>query len=67
VGSKGFMLEKIKEFFKEVKIELKKVVFPQRDEILGSTWVVIFTVISVSVFLGIVDLGLSKLVSWALA
>ncbi len=61
------MLEKIKEFFKEVKIELKKVVFPQRDEILGSTWVVIFTVITVSVFLGIVDLGLSKLVSWALA
>ncbi|MEK6692227.1 MAG: preprotein translocase subunit SecE [Nitrospirota bacterium] len=61
------MFEKIKEFFKEVKIELKKVVFPQREEILGSTWVVIFTVITVSVFLGIVDLGLSKLVSWALA
>lgn len=61
------MFEKIKEFFKEVKIELKKVVFPQREEILGSTWVVIFTVITVSVFLGIVDLGLSKLVRWALA
>lgn len=56
------MLEKIKEFFKEVKIELKKVVFPSREEILGSTWVVIFTVVIVSIFLGLVDLGLSRLV-----
>lgn len=56
------MLEKLKEFLKEVKIELKKVVFPSRDEILGSTWVVIFTVLIIALFLGIVDLGLSRLV-----
>ena len=60
------MLEKIKEFFKEVKIELKKVVFPSREEILGSTWVVIFTVMIVSIFLGLVDLGLSRLVRLAI-
>lgn len=60
------MLQKIKDFLKEVKIELKKVVFPSRDEILGSTWVVIFTVILVSVFLGIVDLGLSRLVQFTI-
>lgn len=60
------MIEKIKEFFKEVKIELKKVVFPSKDEILGSTWVVIFTVVIVSIFLGLVDLGLSRLVRLAI-
>lgn len=60
------MFERIKEFLREVKIEIKKVVYPTREELIGSTWVVIITVIVVSIFLGIVDLGLSKLVSIAL-
>jgi preprotein translocase subunit SecE len=60
------MLNKVKEFFREVKIELKKVVFPAKDELMGSTWVVIITVIVISLFLGMVDLGLSKLVGIAL-
>ncbi len=60
------MLDKIKEFFKEVKVEVKKVVFPSKDELIGSTWVVIITVIIISVFLGIVDLSLTKLVGIAL-
>jgi len=60
------MVEKIKEFFREVKIEIKKVVYPSREELMGSTWVVIITAIVISVFLGIVDLGLSKLVKVAL-
>jgi preprotein translocase subunit SecE len=56
------MLEKIKTFFNEVKTEAKKVNYPSRDELAGSTWVVITTVVIVSVFLGIVDLSLSKIV-----
>lgn len=60
------MVEKIKEFFREVKIEIKKVVYPSREELMGSTWVVIFTAIVISVFLGIVDLGLAKVVKVAL-
>ncbi len=60
------MMEKIKEFFREVKVEMKKVVYPSREELIGSTWVVIVTAIVISVFLGIVDLGLSKLVRIAL-
>jgi preprotein translocase subunit SecE len=56
------MFRKISEFFQEVKLELKKVVFPTRKEVVGSTWVVITTVFLVSFFLGIIDLGLSKLV-----
>jgi len=60
------MLNKVKEFFREVKVEIKKVVFPSKDELIGSTWVVIITVIIISLFLGIVDLGLTKMVGLAL-
>ncbi|MGO9380235.1 MAG: preprotein translocase subunit SecE [Dissulfurispiraceae bacterium] len=56
------MLDKLKNFFKEVKTEAKKVNYPTKDDLLGSTRVVIITVIIVSVFLGIVDLSLSKIV-----
>ncbi len=60
------MFNKIKDFFREVKVEIRKVVYPTREELIGSTWVVIITVIVISLFLGVVDLGLSKLVSMAL-
>ena len=43
-------------------MELKKVIYPTKDELIGSTWVVIITVIIVSLFLGIVDLGLAEIV-----
>ena len=56
------MFNRIKEFFAEVKIEVKKVAYPGKDELIGSTWVVIIAVIIVSLFLGVVDLGLSKVV-----
>jgi preprotein translocase subunit SecE len=60
------MINKLKEFFREVKVEVKKVVFPSREELIGSTWVVIVTVIIISLFLGVVDLSLSKAVGIAL-
>jgi preprotein translocase subunit SecE len=60
------MLNKIKEFFRDVKVEVKKVVFPTKEELVGSTWVVIITVIVISLFLGVVDLRLTKLVGIAL-
>lgn len=54
------MFKRIAEFFQDVKLELKKVVFPTRKEVIGSTWVVIISVLIASVFLGIVDLSLGK-------
>lgn len=56
------MIKRIRQFFREVKIEIRKVVFPSRDELTGSTWVVIVVVIIVSLYLGVVDWGLSELV-----
>ena len=60
------MVERIKQFFREVKVETSKVVYPNREELTGSTVIVIITVMIVSVFLGIIDLGLTKLIGLAL-
>lgn len=56
------MVEKVKTFFNEVKLESKKVNYPTKDELIGSTWVVITVVVIVSVFLGVVDLSLAKII-----
>ena len=62
-------MEKIKEFlrtaqqfFREVRVELKKVTWPSRKETIASTSVVLITVFLVAFYLGIVDLGLSRLI-----
>ncbi len=55
-------MQKIREFFREVTMEMKKVIYPNREELIGSTWVVIITVVIVSFFLGIVDLGLAEII-----
>lgn len=60
------MIERIRQFFREVKAEGSKVVYLSRAELIGSTWVVIITIFIMSIFLGIVDLGLTKLVKLAL-
>jgi preprotein translocase subunit SecE len=60
------MFNRISQFLREVKVETKKVVFPSKDELVGSTWVVVITVLIISFYLGIVDLGLSKLVRYLL-
>ena len=59
------MFKKIVEFFQEVKLELKKVVFPTKKEVIGSTWVVIITVLISALFLGLVDLGLGSVITRA--
>ena len=57
---------KVKQFLKEAKIELKKVTWPTPKQTLASTSVVIIVVVIISVFLGIVDFGLSKIIRMAL-
>ena len=50
------------QYFQDSKVELKKVTWPSRKETLGLTWVVLIFVVIISLFLGVSDLGLSKLV-----
>jgi len=50
------------QFLREVKVELKKVTWPSRKQTIGSTAVVIVLVLVISLFLGVVDVGLSSLI-----
>ncbi len=54
------MIQRVKNFLGEVKTETKKVNYPSKEELLGSTWVVIITVILIGIFLGMIDFGLSR-------
>ena len=55
-------LQKSIQFLREVKVELKKVTWPSRKQAIGSTVVVIVLVMLISLFLGVVDIGLSSLI-----
>lgn len=61
-GTENGVVQKSIQFLREVKIELKKVTWPTRKQTLGSTAVVIVLVMVISLFLGVVDAGLSSLI-----
>lgn len=50
------------QFLREAKMELKKVKWPTRKELLASTAVVIALVLLVSFYLGVIDFGLIKII-----
>jgi len=56
------VIEKAQKYLREVRIELQKVTWPSRKETIGSTSVVLVVVIIISVYLGLIDIGLSRLV-----
>lgn len=60
-------IEKAKIFFKEAQGELKKVVWPTKQQTLVSTRVVIIFVLIVSAFLGVVDFVLGRLIKYILS
>jgi preprotein translocase subunit SecE len=56
------MLEKVKQFFKEVAIELKKVSWPTQRETMNMTMAVIILILILGVFLFVIDSTLAALV-----
>jgi len=55
--------QKIKSFLLEVRLELSKVSWSTKKELLASTVLVITVTGIMSIFIGIVDLGLSRFLS----
>ena len=55
--------DQVREFSKEVRSEFTKISWPSWIELRDSTTVVIVTVIIVAAFIGVVDRGLSFLVT----
>lgn len=50
----------MKEFLKGVREELKQVIWPTREEVIKSTWIILITVIIISLFLYFVDFIFEK-------
>ncbi|CAH2030564.1 Protein translocase subunit SecE [Trichlorobacter ammonificans] len=55
-------MHNVKVFFDSVKTELVKVTWPSRKETVATTGVVIFIVLIISVYLGLCDLVLTRLI-----
>ncbi len=56
------MIERIKTYLSETKTELKKVTWPSRQDLIDSTKVVIIATLIVTVFTGLVDQVLSRII-----
>ena len=56
------VIDKSLQFLREVRVELKKVTWPSRKQTIGSTVVVVILAMIISLFLGVVDMGLSGLI-----
>lgn len=57
------LLARIGRYFREVRGELRKVVWPTRQELITYTVVVLVVVAIVSAFLGVADIVISKLLT----
>ena len=53
-----------KQFLREVRVEMSKVVWPSWDEFIGSTIVVLFLVAFFAIYLGLLDAVLSGIIRY---
>ena len=56
------MVTKVIQFLSEVRSEVKKVTWPTKKEAIGGTVVVLVVVFIMALFLGLVDMLLSKII-----
>ncbi len=61
------VVDRLRHFLMEAKAELKKVTWPTPKQALASTSVVIVVVVILSIFLGVVDFGLTKIIRLVLS
>ncbi len=59
----GIMYERTVDFLREVRTELSKVSWPSRNELIGSTTVVIIITLILAAFTGVIDFILSIILS----
>ncbi len=58
----GDAFQRIREFMRDVMLEFRRVTWPSRSELVNSTSVVIVVTVVLALFLGFVDIGLTKVV-----
>ncbi len=57
-------IKKIKQYLYEVKSELNKIIWPERDKATKTTYVVVIFIILVTAFLGLIDMLFAKVFSY---
>lgn len=57
------MANKVGVYLKEIKLEMAKVSWPTKDELIGSTVIVLVSLAILSGFIGVCDVILSKIVN----
>ena len=57
------MIQKISQYFNGVQIEMKKVTWLSKQEMMGSTIIVGVFAVLISIFLFFVDFGVSQFIS----
>lgn len=57
------MANKISKFITDVRIEMSKVAWPTKDELVGATIIVLVSLAILSAFIGLCDLVLSTAVN----
>ncbi len=60
-------MAKVIQFIREVRIELIKVTWPKKEELVGSTTVVLIVSVILSVFLWIIDTVIYKIIAFVLS
>ena len=55
-------MEKLQKYLKETMAEMRKMTWPTKDELIGSTIVVVVVSLIVSIFIGLVDRGLTAVI-----
>ncbi|HPB67418.1 MAG TPA: preprotein translocase subunit SecE [Candidatus Omnitrophota bacterium] len=57
------MIAKLSKFFSEMIVELKKVSWTTKQELIDSTWIVFISSAFLAVFIWVTDMVLSKFIS----
>ena len=60
-------IEDLRVFFDQAKVELKKVVWPDKQETISTSSAVLLLVVVLALFLGVVDLVLTKIIAAVLS
>ena len=58
------MIAKIQQFTSEVFVELRKVSWPARKEVIDATWIVLLTALALGLLIGLTDFLLSNILRW---
>ena len=55
------MIANVQKFIGEVTVELKKVSWSTKQELIDATWIVLTSTVVLGIYIGVIDFVLSKL------